>query len=260
MVDSAADVLEPVLAPSARIVGVALGVLALVTGAVAVFRTDNELGSAALVTAGVAIVGLAMFGNRIHAFEAAGLRLELVRQAKEASQRAEEARASGEIDRADELEVRAQRLLVAASAVGSQYEALRTTEPSGWDRTSRMEDVLRDARAIDTEGLGAPHVEGIFDTGRDGNRVFALALIERNPRLGSAHVLVEALVHSRSSFEQYHALVAAENALDDLPADDRARVREAVESVLAGRLGEKSSDRRTIARRILQRLTPTQDD
>lgn len=254
---SSGDVVKPVLSRSTRIAGIVGGLALLVAGGVAVFTTDNEVGSAALVTAGVAVAGLAAFGNHIAAFEAAGLRLELVEQARDAREQAKLARAAGQADRAEALEHRAETLLAAASGVGSRYERLRTAEPSGWDRTVRMEGLLREARALDTEILSASQVAGIFASGGDGDRITALALIERNPRLASAPLLVDAITDSRSSFEQYHALVATDGALDRLPAEDRARVRQAVESVLAGPLGEKTSDRRTLARRILERLTTT---
>lgn len=254
---SQSGVSGPVLTTSVRVGGVAAGLLVLVAGGVAVFRTDNELGSTALVAAGVVLASLSVFGNRIEAVEAAGVRLELERQASRARQQAVRARAAGELDRAEELEWRAQSLLAAASAVGSRYERLRTTEPSGWDRTSRLEEVLREARALDTDVLSASNVAGIFAAGSDGNRIAALALVEGDPRLATAEVLVDAIVRSRSTFEQYHALVAAEGALDQLSAADRARVREAVESVLAGPLGDTSSDRRTVARRVLGRLART---
>ena len=109
--------------------------------------------------------------------------------------------------------------------MGSRYERLRTTEPSGWDRTSRMEDMLREVRALDTDALGASDVAAIFSTGSDGNRIVALALVEGNPRLATADVLIDAIVDTRSAFEQYHALLAAEYALDHLSADDRTRMR-----------------------------------
>ena len=67
-------------------------------------------------------------------------------------------------------------------------------------------------------------------------------------------VLVAAITDSRSTFEQYHALVAAERSVGRLSSQDRARVREAVESVLAGSLGDTSTDRRTVARRLLEEL------
>jgi hypothetical protein len=260
VVESSARVPEPVLSRRGQTTGLLAGALTLLAGGVAVFQTDNEVGSAALVTAGVAIAGLAQFANRIQAFEAAGVRLEMIREAKDAQEEADKARASGEIDRAEQLERRAQSLLEAASNVGSRYEQLRATQPSGWDRTSRMESVLREARSIDTNGLTPSHVETIFDAGGEGNRVFALAVIEGSPDLGSANVLVDGILHSRSPFEQYHALKATESAIDYLSSEDRAEVRSAVESALEGPLGDKSSDRRTLARRILNRLTQADGD
>jgi hypothetical protein len=260
MVDAPTELAAPVLGRATRAVGVVIGLLTLAAGAVAVFVTDNEVGSAALVTAGAVVLGLAVFGNRVRAFEIAGVRLELLRQAADVRQEAEKARASGEVDRAEQLENHAQSLLMAAGLVGSRYERLRATEPAGWGRTSRMEQVLRDARDLDTERLAAADVEGIFDTGTDGNRIFALALIERSPRLATAHVLVEGIARSRSAFEQYHALVAAERALDHLAPEERSSVRVAVQGVLDGPLGESSSDRRTVARRVAARLAQADGD
>jgi hypothetical protein len=256
MADTSTGSRKPVLARGAQAVGIAIGALVLAAGSVAVFLTDNEVGAAALVTVGAAIAALSTFANRIGAFEAAGLRFELAQQASEVREEAEQARASGDVVRAQQLERQAQDLLIAASAVGSRYEQIRTTQPSGWERTSRLEEVLREARALDTDVLRAADVAGIFASGAPGDRVAALALIERNPRLVTADVLVDAIVHSQSSFEQYHALVAAESALDHLSTTERERLREAVVSVLSGSLGDRSSDRRTVARRLLERMTP----
>jgi hypothetical protein len=246
-----AELPAPVLPPWARAAGVSVGFVVLVVGGVAVFMTDNELGSTALVAAGVAIAGLSVFGNRIEAVQAGGVRVELERQARTARLQAERARAAGRPDRAEELERKAEGLLAAATMVGSKYEDLVATEPSGWDRTSRMEGLLREARALDTEVLGPTDVSQIFATGTDGSRIAALALVEADPRLATAELLVDAITDSRSAFEQYHGLLAAERALRHLAAGERSRVRAAVEVALNGPLGERSSDRRTLARRIV---------
>ena len=253
MTEIGQSAVKPLVGRRGKAAIVTTGAIALLAGGVAVFTTDNELGSTALVAAGVGLVGLALMGNRLRAVEAAGVRLELERQALEARVEAREARATGDVDRAEMLEQRADHLLAAAGDVGRRYEHLRSTEPSGWTRTSRMEDVLRDARALDAKSLTAEDVERIFATGTDGNRVVAIALIEEEPRLAVATVLVDAIVHSRSAFEQYHALSAAERALELLPADERASLLKAVKSVLDGRLGETASDRGRVARRILER-------
>lgn len=116
-----------------------------------------------------------------------------------------------------------------------------------------MESILRDARALDSSALSFKDVEGIYTTGTEGNRIVAIALIESDPRLATATVLTDAIAHSRSAFEQFHALSAAERALASLSAEDRVAVLQAVESVLDGRLEEATSDRRTVAQRILER-------
>lgn len=246
---------EPVLSRSARITGIVVGAVTLAAGGVAVFRTDNALGSTALVAAGVVIAALAVFGNHLRAVEVAGIRLQLTEEALRAQEQAAQARAVGDLDRAEALEHQAERLLAAATSAASRYERLRTTEPPGWDRTSRMEGALRQARALDAETLEPRHVADLFATGSDGNRVVALALVQERPRLATVDILVEAIEHSRSPFEQYQALVAAEQAAPELSAPDRERLRTALESVVTGPLGERSSDRRTVARRLLQQLS-----
>jgi len=218
--------------------------------------TDNELGSTALIAAGVVIAGFPLFADRVDAVEAAGVRFELTRQAKRAQQQAQQARAIGDLERADELNRRANELLSAASRIGASYEEVRATQEPGWDRTSRMEAVLHDARALDTEPLTAAAVTRIFRNGSAGDRIAALALIEADPRLATADVLVEAILNSRTAFEQYHALIGAEGAFGHLSGADRERILEAVKAELTGRLGETSSDRRTVARRIMDRFGP----
>ncbi|SKB07536.1 hypothetical protein [Aeromicrobium choanae] len=259
MTHSPVEAPGPVLTRSARVGGVVFGVLVLVAGGVAVFLTDNELGSTALVAAGVAICALSVFGNRLEAIEAAGIRFELERRARSVRQQAARARAAGDAEQAQQLERRAEGLLAAASLVGSRYERLRETEPAGWDRTSRMEGILRDARALDTDALSAADVARIFADGSDGDRIAALALIEADPRLASADVLADAIGDSRSTFEQYHALVATERALEHLSSTNRVRLGAAVETLLAGPVGERTSDRRTVARRILEELRPAEE-
>jgi hypothetical protein len=248
-----------------------VGALVLVVGGVAVFVTDNEIGSAALVAAGVAVAAFGVLGHRITSVEAGGVRvgLGLEQRAEQDAAAAARARAAGDVEQAARLERRASVLRATAAAVGSRYDHLRATQPSGWDRTQQLEAVMQSAREMDTGAMTPADVEDVFDTGGEGNRVVALALVERDPRLASLGILKQAIVHSRSAFEQYHGLVAAEAALPFLRPDDRLRLRRAVEALLIGPLGDSSSDRRTVARRILEATradeaaigeTPTPDD
>lgn len=185
----------PAVPHAGRIAAVVVGLVVLAVGAVAVFVTDNELGATAPVAAGVAIAGLAVFAHRIRSVEAGGVRVELERQAHGVRQPARRARAAGDVEQAEELEGRAQNLMAAASLVGSRYERLRADEPAGWDRTSRMEGILRDARALDTEGLSAADVQRILETGTGGNRIAAELGERSSDRRTLARRLLDELRH-----------------------------------------------------------------
>ncbi|MGD9960601.1 hypothetical protein [Nocardioides sp.] len=244
---------KPVITGGWQGFGVVLGFGVLILGAVAVFTTDNAVGSASLVTAGLLISTLAVFANHISAIEGAGVKLSMRERAGEALANARAAAASGDVEQAEADRREAERLLLASGAVASRYEALRLTQPSGWDRTSRFEDLMRVGRE-QAAGLSQPQlVSELFATGGDGNRVYALALIQGNPALAEPGPLVEAIAHPRSAFEQYQALVAAQRSVEHLPTAERQAVLAAVEEALAGPLGETSSDRRSVARTILEK-------
>ncbi|CUR57388.1 putative Flagellar associated protein [metagenome] len=244
---------RPVITSGWQGVAVTIGFAVLVVGAIAVFTTDNAVGSAALVTSGLLISTLAVFANHISAIEGAGVKLSMRERAGEALANSRAAAANGDVEQADADRREAERLLLASGAVASRYEALRLTQPSGWDRTSRFEDLMRVGRE-QSAGLTQPHlVSELFATGTDGNRVYALALIQGNPVLAEAEPLAEAIVRPRSAFEQYQALVAAQRSVDLLADPGRDQVLSAVQEVLAGPLGQSSSDRRTVARHILEK-------
>jgi hypothetical protein len=140
-----------------------------------------------------------------------------------------------------------------------QYEALRATMPPGADRTSRMEvQLLVPHRLARTHQWTRDDIWAGWKSGEDGKRMFALGLIEANPRLADVRVLVDGIRASRSAFEQYHALVAAAGA--KLGGEEAKAVRAAVEAEVRGdprpdgsEPGIKpGSDRMTLARRLLQ--------
>ncbi len=244
---------KPVITSGWQGFAVTIGFAVLVLGAVAVFTTDNAAGSAALVTSGLLIGTLSVFANHISAIEGAGVKLSMRERAGEALAHSRTAAANGDVEQADADRREAERLLLASGAVASRYEALRLTQPSGWDRTSRFEDLMRVGRE-QSAGLSQPQlVTELFATGTDGNRVYALALIQGNPTLAEPEPLVEGITRPRSAFEQYQALVAAQRSLDLLPESGRDEITAAVQDVLAGPLGQTSSDRRTVAHHILEK-------
>ncbi|MGE5828686.1 MAG: hypothetical protein ACM30G_10040 [Micromonosporaceae bacterium] len=75
------------------------------------------------------------------------------------------------------------------------------------------------------------------------------------PAVSDLHCIIDAIVNSHSGFEQFHALSAAESVVDRLSADERARLREAIEGEMApDRHIRAGTARRRIAKRVLARL------
>jgi hypothetical protein len=139
-----------------------------------------------------------------------------------------------------------------------QYEALRRTMPSGADRTGRLEGLLLVPRRLGrTHQWNRDDIRAGWKSGEDGKQLFALGLIQGNPGLADVQVLVEGIRASRSAFEQYHALVAAEEA--KLAGEEGNAVRAALEAELRGdpRLDgiepgiKPGSDRMVVAQRLL---------
>lgn len=122
-------------------VGIAVvGALVLAIGAVAVFRTTNGNGSAALVAAGLALIVLAVLTERLQSIEAAGLKLQLSTamaeaEAEDAEQAAEHADDAGKPDEAQRLRSQADALRRTARITGAAYEGLRARQRPGWDHT-----------------------------------------------------------------------------------------------------------------------------
>ena len=108
------------------------------------------------------------------------------------------------------LREEATRLLNAAQSVASQYEAVRSASGSSLNRTVQLEALVQEARDLTGLVASPDAVEQLFRTGRDGNRILAIVMMQTDPRLASPLVLAEAIGVPRSAFEQYHALRAAE--------------------------------------------------
>ena len=92
----------------------------------------------------------------------------------------------------------------------------------------------------------------MFERGTDGERMYALGLMQEDERLRDFAVSLEAIEHSRSAFEQYYALSLAELMLPALTKDQRREL----EAMLTERPGNAAyitpgTDRWSFAQRIL---------
>lgn len=241
----------------ARVATGLVGTAVLLIGARAVFATENATGSAALVAAGLALVFLAVLVERLESLEAAGLKLQLRKAEAEAEadsrERAADAAAeAGQDEEAERLRAEARELRGRAQVVGAAYEGLRSRMPAGWERTAHLDRLLREA-AQQVPAVDAAALRELFQSGGDGDRVFALRLMQNHPLQADPDSIVDAILRSHSAMEQWHAIKAAE-AFTATSADGAGveTIKTAVRTGLrVGLISDKNLDRYTLAHRIL---------
>ncbi|GAA2138916.1 hypothetical protein GCM10009760_20560 [Kitasatospora kazusensis] len=125
------------------------------------------------------------------------------------------------------------------------------------DRQTLADSVSQTAVAANALGFSAQQVRDLFESGVEGLRVQALALLQGSPDAGSIDLLVKAIDRPLSPFELLQALLAAREAvhIPGLPEPDLARLREAVAYTLRNpRTAPPRSRRRAVAEEILRQL------
>jgi hypothetical protein len=223
-----------------------------------VFVTNNGTGSAALVTLGGILLLVSALWDRLDSVEFAGSKIQL-QLVERLSARAAVAEAEGNNAGAAALRAEALALLGEARPHAASYERLRESLAPGSERTARLEDVVAEARAAARREKHDPaEVRRLFDTGTDGNRMFALGLMEEDESLRDFDVSLEAIEHSRSAFEQFHALRLAELMLPTLTSEQR----DTLKTMLVEQPGnatyiQPGRDRWIVAQRIASRLENT---
>ena len=150
---------------------------------------------------------------------------------------------------ADEREAERARL----NGIAQEYEAIRTTEPSGPERSRMLESTVTEVVNLADEANFHEYLGGVLESSQDapeGDRIVALDLIQRHPDPKYAAFVYDAIAHPQSDSEQFHALVAARNMVDLLDDVQAQRLRESLVAVSTN-LG---TDRALLARDILGRL------
>lgn len=142
---------------------------------------------------------------------------------------ADQAAAEGDTEKAAELRQEALDLLQRAAPTAAAYEQLRTGSPPSDARTMEMEALVAKTRAnAEQESLRREDVRRLFNQGNDGERIYALALMEGNPQLANLEAVLDAIEDPRSAFEQYHALRVARLLLPTLDDVQGGRLATAV--------------------------------
>ncbi|GAA0907263.1 hypothetical protein [Virgisporangium aurantiacum] len=145
---------------------------------------------------------------------------------------ADQAQQKGADVQAAKFREEAIQLLAAAGDPAGRYESTRRNLPSGPGRTDELERTVSTARHEAAIGRwNADQVRALFDSGRDGDRITALGLMQGDiAHLADLDCVLEAIGESRSGFEQYHALLTAFMLLESLDAGQKQRLTNAVEA------------------------------
>ncbi|WP_354641781.1 hypothetical protein [Kitasatospora camelliae] len=125
------------------------------------------------------------------------------------------------------------------------------------DRQTLADSVNQTAIAAAGLGFSSEQVRTLFETGVEGLRIQALALLQGAPDRNNLDLIITAIDRHLSPFELLQALLAAREAaaLPDLTAQERSALRKAVEyKTRNSRNVPPYSRRRSVAEDILRRL------
>jgi len=137
-----------------------------------------------------------------------------------------------------------------------EYDRIRSRMPEASDRrTHEMSRIAAEVRAAaQTRQLPTDVVRDLFRSG-DGGRVVALTNLGANPDPSLADEVGDGIARSKSGFEQYHALRAAEALAPRLPESARRKLADAIRGDMGegGFIGQ-NTDRWPVAERVLALL------
>ncbi|WP_157036222.1 hypothetical protein [Streptomonospora alba] len=216
----------PALSRPVRSLLAVLGCAGFALGATAVFTTENGTGATALIVFGGVLLVAAFFGDRIDSLEFGGANLRMRAAAAEKYRQAEESELRGDTDAGERLRGEARALMEAAGVIAEDYRSTRRMMPSGPDRTAAMERIVARARDLGRSGASDPEqVREWLRSSDEERRVTALGMMQADPRLHDFDALLPLVEEAGSAFEQYHALVLAEEMADGLGPERRRRPR-----------------------------------
>jgi hypothetical protein len=135
--------------------------------------------------------------------------------------------ATGDLSELEEGSAEEVVLLRGASAVtqfyARQYEQQRSMLPPGRKRTLAMGNIVSQVRDLWSLARWLPvDVNNLIRKGSPGERIVGLAIWQVRPELGHPELLSDVIAQSQSAFEQFHALVAADETLPLLDEEQTA--------------------------------------
>jgi hypothetical protein len=223
-------------------------------GVVVLFTTDQDARSAFLLTLGLLLVLVALFGKRVQleGFEILGAK---VRVREVVKRRLELAESPGGDQVADSAALRSQAVVL-QKLVGlySIYEHIRRMEPPGDERTDKLDQLALRMQAVGREAEFDPaEVIGWFHEGTDALRVIALNLMLANEKYRDFVAVLETVDMPHSLFEQYYGLELAE-AMLPLDPLERRLLRDALTRARGKRRFRHDRDLMTLSKSLLDQL------
>ncbi len=258
MADGSETENQPLFFPAwLRYATLGLSALSFVVGAVAVFTTTNEIGTAAMVAASAALILVVVFADRIQILEAGPIKATLPRQAAKQLEQAGVAEARGNVEEAERLRASARVLLDGSDPVTIRLDTVQAEEP-GPQGAGMQYLLMSHTRALARASTSAATVRALFGEGSDGDRLTAIAIMQARPELADPKTLKAAVVDARSAHEQYQALVAIEKVVDASTPEvpERQELVEFVREALhTSQSVPASTNRRAVAERIISTAT-----
>jgi hypothetical protein len=171
-----------------------VGAVSVVAGGFAVFETENGAGSAALLAVGAFLFVVGVVGELPASFGFGGATVQFGNELDVAAARADE---QGADQAADDLRaVREEGI----ESIASSYEGIRRDVSPGPRRTTAMEALMTAAReAARASKFRKEDVVAKFRTGEEGDRIFALAVMQEDPGVRDFDVALEAISLPRSA-------------------------------------------------------------
>ena len=144
------------------------------------------------------------------------------------------------------------------AAYANLYESTRQTERPSFARTTKFGRLVAQSRNLAPKLSELPLIiHKAFASNSEGQRIVAIALIQGQPEAAYFGYAEWAIYGSRSPFEQYQALLAAEAMLPGLEKAQREHLLQVLDDQRSGQPGKlikSGSDRWALSNRILRAI------
>lgn len=152
----------------------------------------------------------------------------------------------------------AQQARLQLQALARDYDNARETMKPSTERTLKLSSIVAQARALAKRaGYGSMEVSDLFAGESQGDRVVSLAIVQALRDTNFFDLVLQSIKESKSAFEQYEALNAAERMLSLLDNQQKKKLAALLEDQRSGKPGKhitRDSDRWFLSDRILKAI------